>query len=119
MANLQAVFVGGGRKFGPPVEAGHIGSVQRLRHLGRVNPARLFNGALQNQPAPVATGGLVAGRRIVFRGIRLGKLGAAGSVLRFKRRLRFSLRRYHDAQRRIAQFDPLRTVWRHQQRQHL
>src|ERR1039457_1125760 len=119
MAYLQAVFVGGGRKLGPPVEGSDIGGVQRLRHLGRVDPARLFDGALQNQPAPVATGGLVAGRRIVFRGIRLGKLGAAGSVLRFKRRLRFPLRRYHDAQRRIAQFHPLRAVWRHQQRQHL
>src|ERR1035438_9510616 len=65
MAYLQAVFVGGGRKLGPPVEGSDIGGVQRLRHLGRVDPARLFDGALQDQPAPVATGGLVAGRRIV------------------------------------------------------
>src|ERR1019366_4296681 len=40
MAHLQAVFVGGGRELGPPVEGSDIGGVQRLRHLGRVDPAR-------------------------------------------------------------------------------
>src|ERR1039458_8984786 len=34
MAHLQAVFVGGGREFGPTVEGGDIVGVQRLRHLG-------------------------------------------------------------------------------------
>src|ERR1039458_4966218 len=58
MAHLQAVFVGGGREFGPPVKGRDIGGVQRLRHLGRVNPARLFDGTLQDHSAPVATGGL-------------------------------------------------------------
>src|ERR1039458_9646592 len=91
MAHLQAVFVGGGRELGPPVEGSDIGGVQRLRHLGRVDPARLFDGALQDQPTPVAAGRLVAGRRIVFRGIRFGEIGAARPVLRLKRRLRLPL----------------------------
>src|ERR1017187_3830907 len=107
MAHLQAVFVGGGRKLGPPVEGSDIGGVQRLRHLGRVDPARLFDGALQDQPTPVAAGRLVAGRRIVFRGIRLGEIGAARPVLRLKRRLRLPLWRYHHARSRFSPFAPL------------
>src|ERR1019366_8863419 len=39
MAHLQAVFVGGGRELRPPVEGSDIGGVQRLCHLGRVDPA--------------------------------------------------------------------------------
>src|ERR1022692_2475944 len=58
MAYLQAVFIGGGRILGPPVKGSDIGRVQRLRHLSRLNAARLFDGALQDQPAGVATGGL-------------------------------------------------------------
>src|ERR1019366_4407988 len=80
MTYLQSVIVGGGREFGPPVKGSDIGAIPPPPPLGRVNPARLFDGALQDHPRRVAAGGLIAGRRIVFRGIGLGKIGAAGPV---------------------------------------
>src|SRR5260370_28339737 len=65
MAYLQAVLAGGSREFGPSVEGGHIGPVQRLRHLVRINPAGLFDGVLQHQTRCITTGRLVAGFSLV------------------------------------------------------
>src|SRR5271169_2793610 len=119
MSNLQTVLVRFGRELGSSVERGDVDGVQGRCNLRRIRPACLLDSPLQNQSARVTSGRLVAGWRVVLRGISLGKVSSAGTVLRLEGNLRLPLRGHDHAYSGVAQLRPLWAVRRDQQRNHL
>src|SRR5664279_191421 len=84
MAHLQTVLIGCGRKLGAAVERCDVGGIQRCRYFRRVCATCLFNCALQDQAARIATRRFIAGRSVVFAVYALAKSAPLGPYCALK-----------------------------------